>query len=149
MTINAALYSSNSEDWETPQNLFDELHREFEFTLDVCASPQYRKLSNFYSKEQDALKQDWHGVCWCNPPYSRKVGDWIEKGRDAAADGATVVFLLPARTSNKWFFKYIWDKTTHKPRTGVEVRFIEGRLKFVGAEGGAPFPSMIVIFRGL
>ncbi len=56
--------------------------------------------------------------------------------------------LLPARTDTKAFHAYIWDGEKHQPRAGVEVRFLPGRIKFVGAAHGAPFPSMIVIFRG-
>ena len=148
MTISKALYTSDSSEWETPQDLFDELNREFEFTLDVCATPQNRKISNFYTKEQDALKQEWHGVCWMNCPYGRQIVSWIQKASDSAKEGATVVCLLPARTDTKWFHEYIWDGLTHKPRTGVEVRLLKGRLKFGGAANSAPFPSMIVIFRG-
>ncbi len=49
--------------------------------------------------------------------------------------------LIPARTDTKWFHEYIYDKPN------VEIRFLKGRLKFVGAEHSAPFPSMVVIFR--
>ena len=149
MTINKALFTSDSTEWETPQYLFDGLNREFNFTLDVCATHKNSKCKRFFSEETNGLLQDWTGeICWMNPPYSRTVGRWLLKAQDAAAAGATVVCLLPARTSNKWFFEYIWDGLTHKPRTGVEVRFLEGRVRFVGAESGAPFPSMIVIFKG-
>lgn len=30
-----------------------------------------------------------------------------------------------------------------------EIRFLRGRLKFCGAKYNAPFPSMLVIFRGV
>lgn len=53
--------------------------------------------------------------------------------------GTTVVMLLPARTDTRWFHDYIYGK--------AEIRFIKGRLKFGEAKAGAPFPSMIVVFR--
>lgn len=152
--ISEALFSSASAEWETPQWLFDELDREFGFTLDVCATPKNRKKSNFYTKEQDALKQDWAqgaygGACWMNPPYGREIGEWIKKASDSAQEGATVVCLLPARTDTRWWHDYIWDAEKHQPREGVKVRFLKGRLKFGGAKDGAPFPSVIVIFGGV
>ena len=30
----------------------------------------------------------------------------------------------------------------------AEIRFVRGRLKFGGSKNSAPFPSMVVIFRG-
>ena len=146
--INPALFSSQKDDWETPQELFDELNREFRFTLDVCATPQNRKVSNFYTKEDDALKQDWHGVCWMNPPYGREIGKWVEKAAYEAWHGATVVCLLPARTDTRWWHDYIGDNENHCPREGVEIRLLKGRLKFGGSKNSAPFPSAIVIFGG-
>lgn len=96
------------------------------------------KCSKYYSPEQDGLSQKWDGVCWCNPPYGRKVKDWVLKAEQSAKDGAIVVMLLPARTDTKWFHDYILGK--------AEIRFLKGRLKFGGANNSAPFPSMIVIF---
>lgn len=59
MSINPALFSSNSELWETPQNLFDELNKEFNFTLDVCALPNSAKCERYFTPEQDGLSQNW------------------------------------------------------------------------------------------
>lgn len=30
----------------------------------------------------------------------------------------------------------------------AEIRFLRGRLKFGGSKNSAPFPSMVVVFRG-
>ena len=60
--INNALYSSKTDDWATPQRLFDELNRTFHFTLDVCASKENAKCTKYFTKEQDGLKQDWGGL---------------------------------------------------------------------------------------
>lgn len=134
--MNSVLFSSKKEDWGTPQELFDYLNDEFHFTLDVCANSENAKCRRFYSKEDDGLRQEWNGVCWCNPPYGRNVGKWVEK---AYKSGCTTVMLLPARTDTQWFHKYIYNK--------AEIRFLCGRLKFGDSKNSAPFPSMIVIFR--
>lgn len=133
------MFSSKTDLWETPQELFDELNHEFHFTLDVCALPENAKCSRYYTPEQDALSQPWEGVCWCNPPYGKGVGEWVRKALFTSVGGATVVMLLPARTDTRWFHEYIYGK--------AEIRFIKGRLKFGGSKNSAPFPSMIVVFR--
>lgn len=141
MAISKTLYSSKTDMWETPQVLFDELDKEFHFELDVCATPENAKCVEFYTKEQDGLKQPWNCTCWCNPPYGRDVWQWVRKALFASIEGATVVMLLPARTDTKWFHDYIYKR--------AEIRFLKGRLKFGNSKNSAPFPSMIVVFRGL
>ena len=133
------MFSSQSDMWETPQDLFDKLNEEFHFNLDVCAIASNAKCSAFYSPEQNGLIQPWYGRCWCNPPYGRQVDKWVKKAYDTAyIDGNLVVMLLPARTDTKWFHDYIYGK--------AEIRFLKGRLKFGGSKNSAPFPSMIAIF---
>jgi hypothetical protein len=64
--LNRALFSSNRQDCETPQKLFDEIDAEFGFDLDVCATAANAKCRRYFSPEQDGLKQPWRGVCWMN-----------------------------------------------------------------------------------
>ena len=138
--MNDVLFSSKSVVWETPQDLFDKLNAEFHFDLDVCALPENAKCEKYYTPEDDGLLQPWNGVCWCNPPYGRTIGKWVQKAYETFAGGGTVVMLLPARTDTKWFHEYIYNK--------AEIRFIKGRLKFGNSKNAAPFPSMIVVFAG-
>ena len=133
------MFSSKTDLWETPQDFFEKLDQEFGFELDVCALPENAKCSRYFSPMDDGLEQDWTGVCWCNPPYGREIEKWVKKAYISAIEGATVVMLLPARTDTRWFHDWIYGKT--------EIRFIRGRLKFGGAEYGAQFPSMVVVFR--
>ena len=65
----AVAFSSKAHDWGTPQWLYDELNKEFNFTLDACASENNKKHSNFFSPKQDSLKQIWTGNIFINPPY--------------------------------------------------------------------------------
>ena len=132
------MFSSKTDLWETPKDLFDKLNNEFHFTLDVCATPENAKCDSFYTKEQDGLSQPWEGVVWCNPPYGRQIGEWVRRAFLASVSGNTVVMLLPARTDTRWFHEYIYGK--------AEIRFIRGRLKFGGSKNSAPFPSMVVVF---
>lgn len=135
------MFSSKTDLWETPQDFFDELDKEFHFDLDVCALPENAKCEKYYTPELDGLIQPWKGTVWCNPPYGREISNWVRKANYEKEVGTTVVMLLPARTDTKWFHDYIYN------RKNVEIRFIKGRLKFSGCKYNAPFPCMVVIFR--
>lgn len=134
-----ACLSSKTNDWSTPQNFFDKLNDEFHFDLDPCADETNHKCQRFYTREQDGLEQAWEDNVFCNPPYGREIGKWVRKAYEEARKGATVVMLIPARTDTAYFHDYIYGK--------AEIRFVRGRLKFGNATCGAPFPSMVVVFR--
>jgi len=134
------MFSSKTDNWATPQWLFDQLDAEFGFTLDVCADDQNAKCDTYFTRDQNGLLQPWHGRVWCNPPYGRVIADWVAKAAEYAQGGGLAVMLLPARTDTRWFHDHIYGK--------AEIRFIKGRLRFGDATENAPFPSMIVIFRG-
>lgn len=122
-----ALYSSNTGEWETPQEFFDELNREFSFDLDVCATGSNAKCNRYYSLEEDGLRQPWIGRVWCNPPYGRDTPRWLAKASDEIlANAELIVMLIPARTGTRWFHEYVYNKP------GIEIRFVKGRLKFGG-----------------
>lgn len=76
----AAAMTSNKDDWETPQSLFDQLDEEFHFTLDAASSDQNAKCEHHYTVENSGLEHSWEGeTVFCNPPYGRNIGDWIRK----------------------------------------------------------------------
>lgn len=136
-------FESSKQDWETPQSLFDDIDREFNFTFDAAASISNAKTERFFTQEDDALRQDWPiETYWLNPPYGAKSGtlkQWVEKAYYASKKGSTVVMLIPARTNTNWFHDICLSK--------AEVRFIRGRPKFGGADHGLPQPLCYVIFR--
>ena len=137
-------FSSNTDDWATPQAFFDKLNEEFQFTLDPCADDLNHKCAKYFTKAQDGLHRDWSGeTVFCNPPYGRTISRWVEKAYNEVyrGDCSCVVLLVPARTDTSWFHEYIYHK--------AEIRFIRGRLKFGSSEQNAPFPSMIVVYRGV
>jgi site-specific DNA-methyltransferase (adenine-specific) len=138
--LNPALFSSNKQDWETPQKLFDELNEEFQFERDVAANEQNAKCAKFFTEADDGLKQDWSkDVCWLNPPYGRAIASWLRKAYEESKKGATVVCLVAARTDTRWWHEYALKAS--------EIRYLKGRLRFVGAKDSAPFPSAILVFR--
>lgn len=134
------MFSSKTDQWSTPQNFFDELNKEFNFTLDPCADEFNHKCDKYFTEEQDGLKQSWQGeTVFCNPPYGKAIKDWVKKCSDESKKPNTkVVMLIPARTDTRYFHEYIYNK--------AEIRFLKGRLKFGDSTNSAPFPSMVVIF---
>ncbi len=134
------LFSSKTDDHSTPQDFFDKLNEEYNFELDVCATASNAKCSNFFTKEQDALKQNWEGTCWMNPPYGRDIILWMEKAyKEHKKNKNTIVCLVPVRTDTNWWHSYVEGK--------AKVKFIKGRLKFGNSANSAPFPSALVIYK--
>ena len=116
--------------WHTPKALYDALDAEFHFNDDPCPE------GGIFGTDRA-----WGTSTFCNPPYGPSIQEWLEKGVAEAKEGKIIVFLLPARTDTRWFHDLVLP---NEP----EIRFIKGRLYF--SEGGrAPFPSMLVIFRGV
>ncbi len=127
MSAPRALFSSARGDWETPQEVYRELDREFRFTLDPCPPGG-----------SDGLTRSWKGErVYCNPPYGRGVGAWLAK----ATEAALAVYLLPARTDTKWWHDYALK--------AKQIRFIKGRIGFKRADGKrsrATFPSVVLVY---
>lgn len=137
MAIDAALFSSTTDDWSTPQDFYDALDDAFSFTLDPCASRENTKCPLFFTELEDGLAQDWskHRV-FVNPPYSQ-IAAWMKKAYESSLAGALVVCLIPARTDTRYWHNYA--KKGH-------IGFVKGRLKFGGSKTSAPFPSAVIVF---
>lgn len=132
------MFTSNTDNWATPQKFFDELNKVYQFELDPCADEANHKCEKYFTKEQNGLEQRWFGRVFCNPPYGKDIKKWVKKAHDSVKDGdcTLVVLLIPARTDTAYFHDYC---------IGHEVKFIKGRLKFGDSKNSAPFPSMLVI----
>jgi len=136
------MFSSKDMEWETPQDFFDKLNRDFNFDLDPCATKETAKCKDYYTEDDDGLVKDW-GPCktvFVNPPYGRDIKKWIKKGyEESQKDKTTVVMLMPARTDTSYWHEYCMKAS--------QIFFVKGRLKFGGAKTGAPFPSAVVVFK--
>lgn len=128
--MNKVLFSSASDRWATPAAVYEALDNEFAFNFDPCPlDGSENGLATLFVH--------WRGKrVFCNPPYGPGIKDWLERGLEAEV----AVFLLPARTDTRWFHNWVIPRAS-------EIRFLRGRLKFGDAKTGAPFPSMIVVFR--
>ena len=140
--LSTALFSSESENWATPIDLFKSLDYVFNFTLDPCSGADNFKCEKHYTIDDNGLSKDWGGEkVFCNPPYGRdKTGQWMKKCfEESKKPGTIVVCLIPARTDTKWFHEYCYQ-------TSAQIYFIKGRLRFGDSPNAAPFPSMLIIF---
>jgi phage N-6-adenine-methyltransferase len=129
--------------WETPENVFQTMNKEFNFTIDVCALPENSKCKRFFSPIENGLKQSWKNeICWCNPPYGKEVKDWVKKAYLESFNGAKTVLLIPVKSNTNWWHEFIIPF--------AEVRFVKGRIAFikdgVQFKEALPFPLAFVIF---
>ena len=93
----------------------------------------------YYGRQWTGKRMGGYRV-FCNPPYSQ-IAKWVEKAfRETRNDNTLVALLIPSRTDTRYFHDYIYQR--------AEIRFMKGRLKFGDGKNSAPFPSMLVIFRG-
>lgn len=143
-------YSSKSDEWETPDNVFKTLDREFKFTLDPSSTHINAKCNHHFTKDEDGLSLAWSGSVFMNPPYGRSISKWVQKAYEESRSNAEVVVcLVPSRTDTAWWHKYCIN---------AAVRFVRGRLRFINRtfpswrEDGnfkvspAGFPSAVVVF---
>lgn len=137
--MHQVLFSSESDEWSTPQDFFDKYNTVWKFDVDVCATKDNAKCDRYFTKENSGLDNEWLGTCWMNPPYGRDIGKWMKKAYESSLKGSTVVCLVPARTCTAWWHDYAMKGS---------VQFIRGRLKFGGSKHSAPFPSAVVVFNG-
>jgi len=147
------MFSSKSNEWETPADFYEKLNKRFKFTLDPCSTHLNTKCPKHYTMEEDGLSKSWaNETVFVNPPYG-DVGKWVNKAYlESTEHGATVVMLIPSRTDTKYWHDYIMTSAS-------AIYFVRGRLKFYNKViadytgksdlSPAPFPSVVVVFGGL
>lgn len=142
-----AIMTSDKQDWETPQELFDNLNNEFDFELDAFASDKNAKCKHFFTERDDSFQKDWtkYKSIFINPPYTSKVQDEVlKKINDTISSNwrGVIVLLIPARTDTKRWHDYIFNKAD-------DIRFIKGRLRFEVdgiPRGSSTFPSAVIVY---
>ena len=132
---------NHKDDWKTPDYIYDELNKEFNFNFDPC--PYLHDINDW-----DGLQIDWKERNYINPPYSRELKEsFILKAIQESKKGKLCVMLLPVSTSTKIFHDHILPNKK-------EIRFLKGRIKFQGINSKGVFvknktgmhDSMLVIF---
>ena len=139
---------------QTPRWLFNALHLEFNFILDVAALPVSALCESYLTPDIDALSVDWGDHippderspwCWCNPPYS-DIGPWVEKAAEQSrAQSQAVVMLLPADISTGWFISAMQSADELRLITGGRVQFVPASV--TGKRQSNPKGSLLFIWR--
>lgn len=139
---NVQVGAPGKQDYETPDEFFRLCDREFVFQWDLAAHEENRKCPLWYGPgspySADSLSQPWYqngGFLWLNPPFA-DIKPWARKCLEESGNGASVVMLTLASTGANWFRDYCWDR--------CQIRFLNGRLKFKGADG--PFPKDLALY---
>ena len=143
--VRAAAHSRTN--WSTPEHVFMALHNEFLFDLDGAADPTNAKFDSWLGPGSDICEDAFkylpapvRETIWVNPPYGNLMS-WVQLFSNwAQCYGATVVALLPANTDTRWF-ESVWEDAD-------EIRFVKGRIQFVGTTSSNPGGSMVVVYRG-
>ena len=127
-------------DWSTPQDFFNELKKEFNFTLDPCATHENHKCDKYFTLEDNGLHQDWSGnTVFMNPPYGNETGKWVEKAFKESKKGSTVVCIIAATTEASYWHDLIIPYAT-------QIRFIRGKLEFDSVSDDTPSIHAVVVF---
>lgn len=134
-------FSSQTDQWATPQAVFDWLDGHLgPYDLDAAADSTNHKCANYIGSDVDALTVPWSGSrVWLNPPYGRGLGRWATKAIEEidAGNCDSITILVPARTDTNWFID-LADKA-HR------IIFVKRRLRFGDGSRDAPFPTAILV----
>lgn len=107
------LFTSDKKYWETPQALFDELDKEFHFTLDAAASDKNHKCKKYYTERDNGLMQDWvvkqfsviRRMAKLRPEYGQKN---VSKKRKSQA--LQLFYLFLQGQTERASISIYWDK---------------------------------------
>ena len=112
-----------TDSWITPRAILDRLGH---FDLDPCAShPQpWPTADHMVTERENGLLIQWAGFVWCNPPYGRALGIWLER---MAIHNNGIAFTF-ARTDTRAFFSHVWPVAS-------SLLFLRGRVTFCTPEG--------------
>ena len=170
---------TSRDDQGTPRLLFDLLDGEFAFDVDLAANAENYLVTRWIGPPGTRVPMAWRegnpiaadalskralplwfgGPSFLNPPFSKPLlGRFTIRARETAAQGATIVGIVPAALETAWFRRDVWPGLELWSWTGLgvadEIRVLDQRLRFIGknAKGedykaGATIPNLVVVWR--
>ena len=146
--------ADEKDSWQTPQDLYDDLNKEFNFNVDVCASIKNHLCDYFFTEVFSSLDNEWDAFSeeagyytdsmFLNPPYSQTQLFLERAAQQAKLHNITVVALVNANTDTKWFADAV--------KSANEVRLFTGRIGFIKPDGKKtnrnPKGQCLIIWRG-
>lgn len=126
MGYKSPTYKKNDEHY-SPKWLFD--YFDVVFDIDVCAPPNgvsWIPAKKIYTEADDGLTQNWNGLVWMNPPYS-KTTPWIDKW----IEHKNGIALVPI-TATRWFRK-LWMEAEILvvPKERIKFERVDGSKKYI------------------
>lgn len=149
-TINPLTGLETFTSWQTPLSLFNRLNGDAHFLVDAAASEANHLVPKWYgpgsSLGEDALSiNKWLSPAFCNPPYGRGMGRWLDKFIEQAALGTTIVALLPARVEARWWYEKVVQH--------ADILFLVGRVPYIRPDRTKPsqpdHPSAVCLYHSL
>lgn len=131
-------------DWCTPEYIVSAVKDMFGIIqLDPCSNTNsiVGAVTNYILPTNDGLKDSWdYSTIYVNPPFGPGLDLWVKRCVDAYKNhGSEIILLLPAAVETKWWQQLIFPNSP-------SICFLNKRIKFIGAESGAPMPCAIVYF---
>jgi phage N-6-adenine-methyltransferase len=133
---------TTKDEWITPPNLIKSVGGDIGFDLDPCSpiNRPFETARNYFTIEDDGLKQEWEGRVWMNPPYGGECKHWLKK----LADHGNGIALVFARTETQYFFDSVWNKAD-------AILFVKRRINFLNVDGtkgknGSNAPSVFIAY---
>ena len=100
------------------------------------------RAKEYYTKEDDGLKQEWGGRDWLNPPYSQPEISMFAKAV-LEQDFSEIIILVNNATETDWFYT-MYQKCN-------AVCFVRKRIKFLDKDGfpsGSPLQGQALLYSG-
>lgn len=132
----------NGGTYGTPRSFIQAVEREFgALVFDLASDGKNNIAPMYYTPAEDSLSQAWSwitgGFAWLNPPYD-DIGKWAKKAYTESLLGTKILMLVPASVGSNWYRDFVYGK--------AEVRFLNGRLTFVGHKTGYPKDLMLIVY---
>jgi hypothetical protein len=132
-------------EWFTPAEYVEAARLVLEtIDLDPATHPkaqEWIRATQYFTRAENGLEQEWHGRVWLNPPYGRgEIGPFIDKlVREIEAGHVTAVVLLThSYTDTEWF---------HDVMSVIQtICFTKGRVKFQDEAGDPCAPTQGQVF---
>ena len=130
---------TDEDEWETPSNVFYYLigYHKLDPQLDVCADKINTKCLNYFTKEDNALLQEWNISAWCNPPHSR-TEEFVKKAQaEWFKHNTNILMIVPANAIGAHYFDYIFDsKSATYHRYSGRINFTQHGIKKSSSRNG-------------
>lgn len=123
--------------WQTPQDLWDELNKQYSFNFDCCADNGNQKTTTWTNDFESNTIIPSESMCWMNPPFS-KAYQMFKHFFKVVKEGVAIYRCDNMETK-------VWQDVIFKNATWIAIP--KGRINYKGFEGNsARFGSALIGF---